>query len=207
MTEEEVVEILERVATSLAPKWRFGYHSTEDIKQQAICEGLKAIEEEKYDETKPLENFMWIHMRNRLYNFKRNNFERPDKPCFTCPLYDPGNEKSTNQCEKYINKDDCEPYRAWNTRNSSKKNLMCPIGMSVVNDENEDSFKLLDSMGGSLETTEIIEIIDSNIQVEFRKDWLNTLYGIKLLKVKRDKLMSEISRILQEHNINVQEER
>ena len=71
MTEEEVIETIERVATRLCRKFRFGYHEVDDIKQQASLFAWEGLE--KYDEKRPLENFLWTHVRNRLYNFKRNN--------------------------------------------------------------------------------------------------------------------------------------
>ena len=86
MTEEQVIQTIDNIANRLASKFKFGYHEIEDMKQQArlfAWEGLK-----NYDGIRPLENFLWTHVRNRLYNFKRNNFGRPDKPCDTCPFFD-----------------------------------------------------------------------------------------------------------------------
>jgi hypothetical protein len=33
----------------------------------------------RYDEVRPLENFLSIHIKNRLKNFKRDNYYRPDE--------------------------------------------------------------------------------------------------------------------------------
>ena len=74
--EEEVLEIIEIVATRLCHKFKFGYHTAEDIKQQARMFAWEGLD--KYDEIRPLENFLWTHVRNRLYNFKRNNYSRPN---------------------------------------------------------------------------------------------------------------------------------
>ena len=34
---------------------------------------------ERYDEIRPLENFLSTHIKNRLINFKRDNYYRPDE--------------------------------------------------------------------------------------------------------------------------------
>ena len=34
---------------------------------------------ERYDERKPLENFLFVHIANRLKNFKRDNYFRQDE--------------------------------------------------------------------------------------------------------------------------------
>ena len=200
MSEQEVVETITRVAQKLARKFRFGYHAYEDIVQEGILEGLKGLE--KYDEGRPLENFMWTHIRNRLYNYKRDNYERPDKPCLKCPLYDPHFVKSKNQCAKFVNREDCEPYEAWYKRNSSKKNLMAPIGMSVVNDENEDNLKHEEGVLSLLDF-EVLELIDREMPMELRKLWLQMKYGEKILKKYRVKVVEAIREILEVNDIDV----
>ncbi len=42
-SQDEIATILIRVARKLAPKFKFGYHSVEDMQQQAHIEALKAI--------------------------------------------------------------------------------------------------------------------------------------------------------------------
>ena len=67
MTEEQVLQTINNIANRLAAKFKFGYHELEDMKLQARLfewQGLK-----NYDGVRPLENFLWTHVRNRLYNF------------------------------------------------------------------------------------------------------------------------------------------
>ena len=99
VTEEEFLQVLENISKRLAHKFKFGYHTYEDMKQQAAIFALEGLE--KYDNSRPLENFLWTHVRDRLFNYKRDNFQRPDKPCLTCPFYDPMNKQSFNQCAKF----------------------------------------------------------------------------------------------------------
>ena len=124
VSESEFLEVLDNISKRLVHKFKFGYHDIDDMKQQAAIFALEGLE--KYDNSRPLENFLWTHVRNRLFNYKRNNYQRPDKPCLNCPLYDPTYRNSTSQCSKYNNKKNCELYAAWSNRNENKKNIMQP---------------------------------------------------------------------------------
>jgi DNA-directed RNA polymerase specialized sigma24 family protein len=76
MSEQEVVAVIKKVARSLAPKYTFAFYGTEDIEQEAFMMGMEALS--RYDSNKPLENFLYTHIGNRLKNFKRDNYYRQD---------------------------------------------------------------------------------------------------------------------------------
>src|SRR3990172_4720235 len=93
MTEKEVLNVIEEVISSLAYKFKFGYHSIEDMKQQA-----------------------------RLYAWEGlDKFERPDKPCKTCPFN--AYIVDTDECTEYNDKMECHLYNGWINRNESKRNI------------------------------------------------------------------------------------
>ena len=95
---DDANDIIERVSSRLAQKFRFGYHTIDDMKQQAALFAWEGIYD-SWDDSRPLENFLWIHVRNRLYNFKRNNYGRPEKPCeYTKHLAECGTEYETTIC-------------------------------------------------------------------------------------------------------------
>jgi DNA-directed RNA polymerase specialized sigma24 family protein len=75
--ESEFLDIVDRIANKLSRKFLFGYHTVDDMRQQCYLEALKGLE--NYDHSRPLENFLWIHIRNRLFNYKRDNYTRPDR--------------------------------------------------------------------------------------------------------------------------------
>ena len=74
VSESEFVQVWEKISKKLGYKFKFGYHSHEDMKQQAAIFALEGLK--NYDYKRPLENFLWTHVRNRLFNFKRNNFSK-----------------------------------------------------------------------------------------------------------------------------------
>ncbi len=76
LSEQEVIDVITRVAKKLAPKFVFASYEAEDIEQEAFLMGVEGLE--RYDSSKPLENFMYAHINNRLKNFKRDNYYRFD---------------------------------------------------------------------------------------------------------------------------------
>ena len=76
LTEQEVIGVITKVSKKLAPKFVFASYEIEDIEQEAFLMGVEGLE--RYDSTKPLENFMYAHINNRLKNFKRDNYYRFD---------------------------------------------------------------------------------------------------------------------------------
>ncbi len=76
LDEYEVTATITRVAKKLAPKFVFASYEVDDIEQEAFLMGVEALE--RYDSNKPLENFMYAHINNRLKNFKRDNYYRFD---------------------------------------------------------------------------------------------------------------------------------
>jgi DNA-directed RNA polymerase specialized sigma24 family protein len=77
MTEEQVVSTIYRISSRLATKYTFPNYEADDIAQEAFIIGMEAMN--RYDEVRPLENFLSIHIKNRLKNFKRDNYFRPDE--------------------------------------------------------------------------------------------------------------------------------
>ena len=76
INEGDAVEVIMKIARRLAPKYVFASYDVEDIQQEAFLIGVAGLE--KYDQTRPLENFMYTHINNRLKTFKRDNYYRLD---------------------------------------------------------------------------------------------------------------------------------
>lgn len=192
VSETELLRVIDVISKKLAYKFKFGYHEIEDMKQQIsifAIEGLK-----NYDHKRPLENFLWTHVRNRLFNYKRDNYQRPDKPCLTCPLYDPNKLRSSSGCLDYANKNDCDLYSKWSVRNSSKKNLMYWSTIEEIKDYSNafsDESKILD-----INDQEILNILDEQLNGEHRVIYLKLRGGSKVNKADMDKLVAKIKSIL-----------
>lgn len=188
--ESELLKVIDIITKKLAYKFKFGYHDIEDMKQQISIFALEGLK--NYDHKRPLENFLWTHVRNRLFNYKRDNYQRPDKPCYSCPLFN----KQNSSCTKYSNKNDCELYRNWSERNESKKNLMHLTTIDEIKDYG-NAF-LQNSL--SIEDQEIVKILDEKLSGEIRSIYLRLKGGSKIPKSDRDKLLSKVQEILCQKN-------
>lgn len=200
VTEEEFLRVLENIGKRLGHKFKFGYHSYEDMKQQAAIFALEGLE--KYDNSRPLENFLWTHVRNRLFNYKRDNYQRPDKPCIGCPFFDMNYQESPDQCKKYSNKLDCQEFSLWYNRNNNKKNIMKPVGISDL-EQQHVTISQLNSQKSILEHVadqQILDILDREIPAQYRASYLKLKNGDKIYKTDLKKLTDCIKNILKEHN-------
>jgi hypothetical protein len=195
VNETEFLEVWEKISKKLGYKFKFGYHSHEDMKQQAAIFALEGLK--NYDKSRPLENFLWTHVRNRLFNYKRDNYQRPDKPCLTCPFFQP---KSSHDCSEFSNKNDCSLFNSWSTRNDAKKNIMKPITIDNVSENNKEIAK--DDFLSNIGNKEILNLIDKNVSVKNRPIFLKVMGGSKVPKTELKKLINEIRKILQDHDIN-----
>lgn len=194
ISEEEFISAINNVTKKLGHKFKFGYHSFEDMKQQATIFALECLD--KYDRARPLENFLWTHVRNRLFNYKRDNYQRPDKPCLKCEHHDPHMKINTSCCTQFCNKNDCELYRLWEARNNNKKNLMTPQYI-----EDNTMFTEESNFISDIANKEIIDIIDQHIPTSERENYLKLKHGVKISRAELSRLQEVIMEILKEYGI------
>lgn len=201
MDELEVLEIIEGISRALAPKFRFGSNELSDMVQYGVVFGIEGLD--GYDADRgTLKTFLWTHIRNQLFNLKRDKYTRPDKPCLGCPLYDPGFTQSSNQCTRYSDKDECVDFAKWNTRNTTKLNIVNPIEIGNVRDENENNMKVFEDIGDAIELSRAIEAVDHDIPLPLRALWLKLKNEIPLNKADREKLYPAVREILEREGVD-----
>ena len=71
MTSEQVLEVMIKVINRIAPRYTFYGYTEEDIKQESYIICHEALD--RYDQKRPLENFLSVNLSNRLKNFLRDN--------------------------------------------------------------------------------------------------------------------------------------
>lgn len=72
----EHTEKIREIAKAAAKKYVFPNYDEDDIEQEAFIIGLEAMS--RYDPDRPLENFLRVHIKNRLLNLRRDKYYRPD---------------------------------------------------------------------------------------------------------------------------------
>jgi len=195
-TEEELTNILTKIANRLANKFKFGYHQTEDMKQQAYVFALEALP--RFDSARAnndnklaaLEAFLYTHVHNRLHSFKRDNYMRPGTPCDSCD--------KTENCTK----EECIALQKFYTRNEKKQNVMRPIPLESVNSEGENNMSNLLNPGEDIDIEEIKKIINKELDPHLRQNYIRFIYGLKLTKSKREELVEIIREIIRENVLN-----
>lgn len=72
MTQQQTIDQITIVVDRIAPRYTFRDYDVEDIKQEAFMICMDALD--RYDANRPLENFLSVHLSNRLKNFVRDNY-------------------------------------------------------------------------------------------------------------------------------------
>jgi DNA-directed RNA polymerase specialized sigma24 family protein len=72
MTEQQVIDQINIVVNRISARYTFHGYTVDDIKQEAFMICMDALD--RYDHNRPLENFLSVHLSNRLKNFVRDNF-------------------------------------------------------------------------------------------------------------------------------------
>lgn len=180
-SENEVLDIIEKILSKIAKKYIFGIYSLDDIKQEGFIIAIKDILPE-YDASLPLENFLRISLNHRLKNFKRNNYIRINRPCSKCKTFDPKCEKC---CKRQQNQD-------------VKKNLLNPIDIHIVVDDKQTMYE--GSLMDTLEMVEILDKINKRLSVEYRQDYLKIKEGLYVPKSRKEEIEKIITEIIEDDN-------
>lgn len=71
MTSDQVMNTINTIINRICPKYTFYGYDLDDIKQEAFIICYEALD--RYDEKRPLENFLSVNLSNRLKNFVRDH--------------------------------------------------------------------------------------------------------------------------------------
>lgn len=113
MTEQEVVDQIATVCNRIAPRYTFYGYTVDDIKQESFIICLEALN--RYDEARPLENFLSVNLSNRLKNFVRDNHFTGEENVERRKVYQPAQleyeDSIVDKAEKYFVSYDSIEYR------------------------------------------------------------------------------------------------
>lgn len=178
-TQQEILDLIDKILKRYLKKMKFGIYDREDIYQEGFliaCDGL-----EKYDGVSPLENFLAIHIKNRLITFKRDNFGRPNENCNNCAEFD----ENCASCQK--RRKTCR----------ARRNLNQPIDILSINPESERAFKESFSSLDNVELDELIKLINKYLPIRLRENYLKMREGIYINKSIRDEIETQILNIIE----------
>lgn len=115
----EGIRAVQIIVREIGSGWEFGYWDSEELLQQAYVWAIEALPH--WDSERNLYTFLNVVIRRKLFNLRRNKFERHERPCHNCPLeaFLP-----PDGCSAYEEKRNCELYNNWLVRNERKKSVM-----------------------------------------------------------------------------------
>lgn len=178
MTEEEVLEIIKKVVTVQAPSYAFGPHGKDDMIQMGTLFALEALP--RYDGVRRLECFLYIHVKRRLINFQRDKLRRNDPPCLKCHGGKP--------CQK--NGGYCHRYNDWLIRNKAKANIIRPVELTDEHPHRDSDCE------GQVERDELIRLVDLELPVGLRSDYLKMRDGAPIPQIRKQAVMDAVKEIL-----------
>ena len=182
-TEAEVMAAIENAVAILSPKYVFGYYALDDVQQEARIMGLECLP--RYEPTKPLANFVFSHIRNRLCNLIRNKLRRNDPPCKQCHTGLPCKPDGML----------CDKYAGWVERNLAKSGLVQPHDISNVAEQFQMDEEAPPEEQAAVK--ELLEKIDRELPVELRSTYLRMRAGVPVLyPKKKDEVMRWLREIL-----------
>jgi DNA-directed RNA polymerase specialized sigma24 family protein len=187
VSEDQVVQAINKVVAILAPSFVFGCYGLDDIKQEGRVFGLQAMA--KYDPSRPLENFLYSHIRNRLINLRRDKYHRNDPPCKLCQ--EAVANRTAHPDGRY-----CAKFLAWRKRNAAKANLMRPLDLEHVSDETEKNARRESDVVEGAEVREALKLIDEGLPVELRATYLQMRAGQAVSKARKEQVVHAIRSLL-----------
>lgn len=179
VTEEQFLEAVNKACEILARSFAFGFYDADDIRQEAAIFAIEALG--RYDRSRPLANFIYTHIKNRLINFKRDRFHRNDPPCELCA-----------SGTKHAGGEFCEKFLMWKSRNAAKQSLMKPIDLG----DRDDLDAVCEDLTENLSRDEILSKVDVGLPIELRSSYLKMIAGESVPKAKRDAVAAKLREIL-----------
>ena len=181
LTETEFLETVDHVLSILVPSHVFGPYSAEDIFQEGRLLAIQAMDKGLYDPSRPLANYLYVHLRNRFLNLKRDKLRRCDAPCSRCHEGDFCTDEGLP----------CSKYQGWRSRQDAKSSLMKTVAGNPVRDvaNEEDASDLA-------EREEILLKIDLQLPLEMRADYLAMRSGCSISKTRRKEIEEAVLEIV-----------
>lgn len=158
MTYDQVVKQIQVVVDRIAPKYTFGTYGVDDIKQEAFIICMDALD--RYDQKRPLENFLSVHLSNRLKNFVRDNYYTKDEE-----------EKKRVLKPKYLSPEDVVKYDIDYDFKVEAKHIKQIVDKHLPVDKRADYLKLVNDVYISKKKREeLIELIKDLVETHSNEE-------------------------------------
>jgi DNA-directed RNA polymerase specialized sigma24 family protein len=197
LTERDVLEAIEKAVVLIVRRFAkrlSGRLDKEDLAQQVRLWALEGIASERFNPSRGrLDAFLFCHCKNRASNYHRDHVHRHDPPCGPCSNDQP--------CGPYGQV--CDKFKAWRDRNTAKWAINKGIPIECTNPDREPNLHLTGQAESSLSANELSELIDAELSLDLRADYLRMRDGLKVPKYKRVVVQRAVTEILERHGVDV----
>jgi DNA-directed RNA polymerase specialized sigma24 family protein len=187
--EQSGVLIIDHVVNVLSSAFKFGYWERDDIMQEGRLFALQAIANSGYNPSRPLEKFLYTHVRYRYLNLHRDKYFRNVPPCIKCPFYDPTYKASLIGCTAFADKHHCQKFDDWSYFCEAKKKLVNP----------PSDFEYTPAMhDDTIEYRELFEVIDERLPEEYRDDYIRLRDGLNVPEPRKSQIRHIVALIIED---------
>tara|TARA_Y100001934_G_scaffold282344_1_gene395613 strand:- start:259 stop:828 length:570 start_codon:yes stop_codon:yes gene_type:complete len=182
LTEQEVLDIIDKTVAYLSPSFKFGYFDIEDMKQEGVIFCIEALPSFNFKKScqdnigDALLTFLKTHVRWRFLNMRRKSLSRVEPPVCDCELC---KNDSPNRL-------DCKKYEKWIKRNLAKRSLMEPFDVEEVYNQ---SVSFTPDVEQKVFSDNIINLLNEHIPVSLRADYRKFVDGASIPKSRRENLI------------------
>lgn len=157
MTKDQVMKQIEIVVNRIAPRYTFSTYDIDDIKQEAFIICMDALT--RYDEKRPLENFLSVHLSNRLKNFVRDNYYTKDEE-----------EKKRVLKPSYLSPNDNIDYEVNNDDNFDAKRLKVIVDKHLPSNYRADYLKMVNDVYiPKKRKEELLQVIKELMEIHYHE--------------------------------------
>jgi hypothetical protein len=189
VTESQFLEAAELAIAKLIPYFKHSFGLTvdvEDLRQMGMVFAIELMAKDTYDRSRPLANYIWQHIRNRTLNEIRDKVRRSDSPCKSChggiPCR-PGGQV-------------CTSYAKWQRRQRAKANLMKPERLVLDIHPDQAGITRANGVVDDVLGCELENLIDEELPVELRHDYLRMRHGEPVHQARREKVQRAVAQII-----------
>ena len=115
----EGIRATQIIVREIGSGWEFGHWDADELRQQAYVWAIEALPH--WDSSRNLYTFLNAVIRRKLFNLRRDKFERHERPCHNCPLQA---FLPPDGCSAYEDRRNCELFDGWLVRNERKRSVM-----------------------------------------------------------------------------------
>lgn len=177
LTEEQVTDLIIKIAKKIARNNKFSYYSIQDIEQELCIFALEALPRYK-PEIAPLAVFLETHMHNRLKNFKRDKHFRHLTKCPRC------DDHSCPSCCKKLERRYTK-YKVTNPNAIDESSSFLPYPDSC-----------LDTL---LDDADLFAKINNLIPLRYRLDMIKLMHGKTISHHRKQRLINLVMELLDDN--------